>query len=85
MGRSRSNLERRILTAADSYEAMTADRPYRNGLSSTDAVAELRRCAGTQFDPRVVDVFLAAYPFATRETERLVGRLSGFAGVLELN
>jgi len=49
----------RILTAADSYEAMTADRPYRTGLSSTDAIAELRRCSGTQFDPRIVDALVS--------------------------
>ena len=46
----------RILTAADSYEAMTADRPYRTSRSAQDAVAELRACAGTQFDPRIVEV-----------------------------
>lgn len=47
----------RILTVADSYEAMTADRPYRAGRSAQAAVEELRRCAGSQFDPRVVAVF----------------------------
>ncbi|TLM99044.1 MAG: HD domain-containing protein [Actinobacteria bacterium] len=47
----------RILTVADSYEAMTADRPYRKGRSADEAIAELRRCSGAQFDPRVVDVF----------------------------
>ena len=46
----------RILTAADSYEAMTADRPYRAGRSSAEAVTEMRKCAGSQFDPRVVEV-----------------------------
>ena len=46
----------RILTAADSYEAMTADRPYRTGRSAKEAVDELRACAGTQFDPRIVEV-----------------------------
>lgn len=46
----------RILCAADSYEAMTADRPYRAGRSAADAIAELRACSGKQFDPRVVDV-----------------------------
>jgi putative nucleotidyltransferase with HDIG domain len=47
----------RILTVADSFEAMTADRPYRAGRSADDAVEELRRCAGSQFDPRIVEVF----------------------------
>jgi HD-GYP domain-containing protein (c-di-GMP phosphodiesterase class II) len=48
-------LEARILFVADSFEAMTSNRPYRAGMSVEDAVAELRRRAGTQFDPRVVD------------------------------
>jgi putative nucleotidyltransferase with HDIG domain len=48
----------RILTAADSYEAMTADRPYREGLSDEAALVELRRCSGTQFDPRIVEALV---------------------------
>jgi diguanylate cyclase (GGDEF)-like protein len=47
-------LEARIIFVADSFEAMTSDRPYRRGMPVPDAIAELRRCAGTQFDPRVV-------------------------------
>lgn len=48
----------RILTVADSFEAMTADRPYRKGRSVQEAVDELRRCSGGQFDPRIVEVFI---------------------------
>ena len=48
-------LESRIIFVADSFEAMTSDRPYRAGMPVADAVAELERCAGTQFDPRVVE------------------------------
>lgn len=44
----------RVLTVADSFEAMTSDRPYRRGMTTEEAIAELRLCAGTQFDPRVV-------------------------------
>jgi HD-GYP domain-containing protein (c-di-GMP phosphodiesterase class II) len=50
----------RIVCACDAWSAMTTDRSYRNALSLEDATAELRRCAGTQFDPRVVDALLAA-------------------------
>jgi putative nucleotidyltransferase with HDIG domain len=48
----------RILAAADACEAMTSDRPYRRGRTVEEAVEELRRCSGTQFDPRVVDAFV---------------------------
>jgi hypothetical protein len=53
-------LESRIVATCDAYDAMLADRPYRAGLSAEHAQEELRRCAGTQFDPAVVDAFLAA-------------------------
>jgi putative nucleotidyltransferase with HDIG domain len=45
----------RIVTAVDAFDAMTSTRSYRRALSVDDAVAELRRCAGTQFDPRMVE------------------------------
>ena len=50
-------LEARILFVADSFEAMTSDRPYRQGMPVADALTELRACAGTQFDPEVVEAF----------------------------
>ncbi len=48
----------RILTVADSYDAMTSDRPYRTALPPSEALAELRCCSGYQFDPRVVKAFI---------------------------
>ena len=48
-------LEARILLVADGFEAMTSNRPYRQGMEIEAALAELERCAGTQFDPDVVD------------------------------
>lgn len=48
----------RILTVADTVDAMGADRPYRKGKSPEAIVAELKRCSGTQFDPEVVGAFL---------------------------
>jgi diguanylate cyclase (GGDEF)-like protein/putative nucleotidyltransferase with HDIG domain len=51
--------EARIIFVADSFEAMTSDRPYRAGMSVADALIEVRRCSGTQFDPRVVDALAA--------------------------
>ena len=48
----------RILTVADTADAMGADRPYRKGRGMDVIIDELKRCSGTQFDPKVVDVFL---------------------------
>jgi diguanylate cyclase (GGDEF)-like protein/PAS domain S-box-containing protein len=48
----------RIIAVCDAYDAMTTDRPYRTAMSPEVAISELRRNAGTQFDPRVVDAFL---------------------------
>jgi diguanylate cyclase (GGDEF)-like protein len=48
----------RIILACDAYDAMTSDRPYRGAMSPSEARAELRMGAGTQFDPRVVDALL---------------------------
>jgi putative nucleotidyltransferase with HDIG domain len=45
----------RIVTAVDAFDAMTSTRSYRRALTVADAVAELRRCAGAQFDPRMVE------------------------------
>jgi HD-GYP domain-containing protein (c-di-GMP phosphodiesterase class II) len=53
-------LEGRILAVADAFDAMTSGRPYRPILSADDAADEIRRCAGTQFDPDVADAFLTA-------------------------
>jgi diguanylate cyclase (GGDEF)-like protein len=51
-------IEARILSVADTFDAMTSLRPYRNPLSIEDAIAELKRCAGTQFDPELIEIFL---------------------------
>jgi HD-GYP domain-containing protein (c-di-GMP phosphodiesterase class II) len=46
----------------DAFDAMTTNRAYRPSRTPADAVNELRRCAGTHFDPEVVDGFLRAFP-----------------------
>ncbi len=51
-------LEARILAVVDAYSAITDERIYKRARSHEEALAELRRCAGSQFDPRVVEVFL---------------------------
>jgi len=52
-------IEARILAVADVFDAMTHERAYRKALSREEAIAELERSAGTQFDPAVVEAFLA--------------------------
>ena len=49
----------RIIAACDAYHAMTTDRPYRKAMDPSEAVAELRRNSGTQFDSAVIDVLIA--------------------------
>jgi len=48
----------RIISVVDAFDAMTSDRPYRKAMSRETAFAELERCSGTQFDPRIVKTFL---------------------------
>lgn len=52
-------LEGRILCLADSWDAMTSQRTYRNAMSFEQAAEEIRRCSGAQFDPEIVRVFLS--------------------------
>src|SRR3954447_4052727 len=49
----------RIISVCDAYDAMVTDRPYRKGTDTDSALTELRRCAGSQFDPSVVEAFCA--------------------------
>ncbi|MDO9630166.1 MAG: diguanylate cyclase, partial [Acholeplasmataceae bacterium] len=48
----------RIINVADSFEAMTANRPYRKGMSIEDAILEIKRCSGSQFDPKIASIFV---------------------------
>jgi diguanylate cyclase (GGDEF)-like protein/putative nucleotidyltransferase with HDIG domain len=66
-------IEARILAVADAYEAMTADRVYRDSIGEKAAREELRRCAGTQFDAEIVEVFVNALertPSRARASQR---------------
>jgi HD-GYP domain-containing protein (c-di-GMP phosphodiesterase class II) len=51
----------RIFALADAYDAITSDRPYRKAKSHEEAVAEIKRSAGTHFDPSIVEVFIKLY------------------------
>lgn len=62
----------RIITVADSFDAITSDRPYRKGKPISYAIEELKRCSGTQFDPEVVNAFLM---FLEEKNEDYIKRL----------
>jgi diguanylate cyclase (GGDEF)-like protein len=62
-------LEARILAVCDAAEAMASDRPYRKGMSLDEMVDEIKRCAGTQFDPSVSAAFVK---IVAREREHLI-------------
>ncbi|NPA39623.1 MAG: GAF domain-containing protein [Thermodesulfobacteria bacterium] len=51
----------RIIAVADTFDAMVTDRPYRKGLSFETAIEELKRCSGTQFDPKAVEAFIKVF------------------------
>lgn len=57
----------RILSIADAYDVMTHKRPYKRAMSHEKAVEELKKCSGTQFDPRLVEVFLENYIYNTNQ------------------
>jgi putative nucleotidyltransferase with HDIG domain len=78
-------LASRIVSAADAYSAMTTDRSYRRALGHDKAVAELRRCAGTQFDPDVVAalVRVASRAAAPPPEALVVARAAALAAVPE--
>jgi len=51
-------IEARIITLADAYDAMTSQRTYRKRLSVNDALAEIKKCSGAQFDPTLAEIFI---------------------------
>ena len=51
----------RIVTVADAFDAITTNRPYKKKKTVEEALTEIKRCSGTQFDPVVVSAFLLAY------------------------
>jgi HD-GYP domain-containing protein (c-di-GMP phosphodiesterase class II) len=66
-------LEARIISVCDAYQAMTSERPYRDSLGHAEALDELRRCAGGQFDPTVVEAFVRAFAVTPPAPRRLAG------------
>jgi diguanylate cyclase (GGDEF)-like protein len=67
----------RIISVCDAFDAMTSDRPYRLAMTPADALAELKRCSGTQFDPTVVAAFEATlYQPAREQAHKLPSTMS---------
>lgn len=69
--------EARVLAVVDAFDAMTSDRPYRRALGTRAALAELDRCSGTQFDPEIVEYFLAAWEEGSLEPATVVRAKAG--------
>jgi diguanylate cyclase (GGDEF)-like protein len=65
-------LAARVIAICDAYDAMTSDRPYRRAMPQEAAVAELRRTAGSQFDPELVEIFVERVLSAEDGRPRLV-------------
>ncbi len=63
-------LEARILAVADTFDSMTAVRPYRKTPGFATAMEELQRCAGTQFDPEIIPAFISMMQHRAREPQR---------------
>ena len=74
-------IECRILSIVDAFDAMTNDRPYRRALSSAEALKQLREGAGTQFDEKLVDLFITQYHDNYNGTGGVTGSLL-FAAML---
>ena len=64
-------LDARIIGIADAFDAMTANRVYRKQLDIDVVIAELKRCSGTQFDPKLVEIMLSLIDDGTINVECL--------------
>lgn len=69
------NIEARIVSIADAIEAMSSDRPYRKALQPIDVIHEIKRCAGSQFDPIVVEAAVKVFEKQTglKEADSEIG------------
>jgi hypothetical protein len=71
----------RIVAIADAYDAMVHDRPYKRAMSHDQAIAELRRHAGTQFDPELVELFCDLYGSIAPEPDATVVAMNAASSV----
>lgn len=61
----------RLLAVADTFDAMTSDRPYRRGMDDSEAILRLKKAAGSQLDPKLVSIFLETYDKGEVEVVRV--------------
>jgi HD-GYP domain-containing protein (c-di-GMP phosphodiesterase class II) len=61
----------RIIAVVDAYESMTSGRPYRQAMPQADALREIKRCSGSQFDPKIVEAF--SQVLVAEESTKLIG------------
>lgn len=71
--------EARVISVADAFDAMTSYRPYAEVMSADEALAELRRCSGAQFEPSVVDAMHEAFSYGLLESKTSVMFPSSYA------
>ena len=67
-------LDARIIGIADAFDAMTANRVYRKRLNLDEVISELKRCSGTQFDPKLVEIMLSLIENKTIDVEELYNK-----------
>jgi diguanylate cyclase (GGDEF)-like protein len=60
----------RIISLADAYDAMISDRPYRKALTHEEAIEEIIRCSGSQFDPKIVEIFVSKFKGKTKISKK---------------
>ena len=73
----------RIVAVADAYDAMTHDRPYKRAMTHDDAIKELRRHAGTQFDPEIVALFCDLFASQAPTPDPTILAMTASSGVLD--
>ena len=65
-----ASLQARIIMIADSFDAMTSERSYKKPMSKDDAIAEIKRCSGTHYDPMLVNLFVSCIDEFSQNNEK---------------